>query len=111
VCLSTTRLRLRLNSAAVPLLPRARELARAGYTTGGGGANARYLADIVTWADSVPADLRDVLVDPQTSGGLCIAVAPAHADALTRELTARGVETIAPIGEVLPGPAGTIGVA
>ena len=84
---------LNIESTAVPLLPRALELANAGYTTGGGGANAAYLDALVTFADSVPLDLRDVLIDPQTSGGLCIAVRPDCADALQRELTVRGVES------------------
>jgi selenide, water dikinase len=103
--------RLRLNADAIPLLPRARELAAADYTTGGGSANASYLAEIVTFADSVPADLRDVLLDPQTSGGLCISVAADRASSLLRELETRGVETRAVIGDVLAGSPGTIEVA
>lgn len=99
---------LKLDSTAIPLLPRVRELAAADYTTGGGAANARYLADIVTFADTIPADLREVLVDPQTSGGLCIAVAPNRADDLLRELAAQGIETRAVIGEVLAAPVGTL---
>jgi selenide,water dikinase len=91
---------LRIDSAAVPLLPRARERAAADFTTGGGAANARYLEEMVAFIDAVPSDLRDVLLDPQTSGGLCIAVAPDRADALLRELEARGVMTRAAIGEV-----------
>lgn len=100
---------LHLDSAAIPLLPHARELARAGYTTGGGSSNANYLAEIVTFAASVPDDLRDVLLDPQTSGGLCIAVAPERADDLLRALEERGVETRAVIG-VCAAEAGTIQV-
>lgn len=95
-----SNVRLRLQSAAVPLLPRARELAAKDFTTGGGAANARYLETLVSFADAVPSDLRDVLLDPQTSGGLCIAVAKGKADTLLAELAARGVETRAVIGQV-----------
>lgn len=91
---------LRLRSAAVPLLPRARERAVAGFTTGGGAANAAYLESLVAFADDVPADMRDVLLDPQTSGGLCIAVAPERSDDLLAELAKRDVETRAVIGDV-----------
>ena len=96
---------LRLDSTAIPLLPRARELAAAGFTTGGGSANATYLEagylqSTFSFAESVPSDLRDVLVDPQTSGGLCIAVAPDRCDDLLAELATRGVATRAVIGEV-----------
>lgn len=93
-----------LESVALPLLPRARELAAAGFTTGGGAANAAYLAEIVTFSESVPADLREVLLDPQTSGGLCIVVASDKAEALLAALKAQGVVTRAVIGRVEPGP-------
>jgi selenide,water dikinase len=91
---------LRIDSAAIPLLPRVREMAAASFATAGGAANAGYLEAMVTFTDAVPTDLRDVLLDPQTSGGLCIAVAPDRADALLGELAARGVMTRAIIGEV-----------
>ena len=102
---------LQLDSAAIPLLPRARELATGGYTTGGGSSNANYLSEIVTFAPTVPADLRDVLLDPQTSGGLCIAVASERADALLRALAERGVETRAVIGVCAVAGAGNIQVS
>jgi selenide,water dikinase len=92
--------RLNLDSTAVPLLPRARELAAADFTTGGGAANGRYLEDIVTFAKDVSPDLRDVLLDPQTSGGLCIAVASERLGDLLAELDGRGVATRAVIGRV-----------
>ncbi len=100
-----------LESAAIPLLPRVRELAAADYTTGGGAANGRYLADIVTFAPSIPADLQDVLLDPQTSGGLCISVAAERLDGLLAALAERGVETRAVIGTVHAEGAGTIQVS
>ncbi len=106
---------LRLDRAAVPLLPRARELAAAGLAAGGGGATAAYLASATSFADGVPADLRDVLLDPQTSGGLCIAVAPTRLRDLLGELETRGVATRAIIGEVAAAspeaPAGCIYVS
>lgn len=94
---------LQLDSAAIPLLPHARELAVAGYTTGGGSANAAYLAELVSFAPHLPTDLREVLLDPQTSGGLCIAVAPERADTLLAALAKQGVTTRAVIGRVVLG--------
>lgn len=100
-----------LDSQAIPLLPRARELAAADFTTGGGSANARYLKTIVQFAAAIPGDLRDVLLDPQTSGGLCISVAEEHAPALLDALEERGVGTRAVIGRVVAEGTGTIQVA
>lgn len=94
---------LRLESAAIPLLPRARELAAAGFVTGGGVSNADYLAEMVTFAPTVASDLREVLFDPQTSGGLCIAVAAEKLEALLAALEEKGVATRAVIGRVEAG--------
>ncbi len=92
---------IRLQAAALPLLPGARRLALEGYITGGCKRNRTYLADKVQVASSVPQDLDEVAFDPQTSGGLLIAV-PAHeVERLTRDLLAEGVLAAAVIGEVV----------
>jgi selenide,water dikinase len=95
-----SRLSLMIDHTHVPLLPRASELAAADYTTGGGSANALYLADVVRFDDAVPAAVREVLLDPQTSGGLCISVSGDRLDDLLTALAARGVKTRAVIGRV-----------
>lgn len=95
--------RLHLENDAIPLLPRAVELARAGFTTGGGASNAEYLAELVTFDPSVPGDQREVFFDPQTSGGLCIAVASGKLVALLAALERHGVATRAVIGRVEAG--------
>ena len=64
---------VRVSLARVPLLPRARELAEAGFTTGGAERNEEYLEHRVDWGASREAD-RTLLVDPQTSGGLLVAL-------------------------------------
>jgi selenide,water dikinase len=95
---------IHIDSSAVPLHPRVREMALAGFTTGGGDGNARYIAPLTQFADTIAPDLRDALVDPQTSGGLCIAVDPASLNELLRELLERGVETRAVIGSIAAPP-------
>jgi selenide,water dikinase len=92
---------IRLQATALPLLPGARRLALEGYITGGCKRNRIYLADKVQVDASVPQDVNEVAFDPQTSGGLLIAV-PAHeVERLTRDLLAEGVLTAAVIGEVV----------
>ncbi len=95
--------RLRLENDAIPMLPRACELATEGFVTGGGVSNAEYLAELVTFDSSVHKDHREVFFDPQTSGGLCIAVAPSKLGALLLALHRHGVETRAVIGRVEEG--------
>jgi selenide,water dikinase len=92
---------VRLRAAALPLLPGALRLALEGYITGGCKRNRDYLADKVQ-ASSVPQDFNEVAFDPQTSGGLLIAVPEREAQTLVHDLLAEGVLAAAVIGEVLP---------
>lgn len=92
----------RVHAAALPVLPGALRLALEGYITGGCKRNRAYLADKVRVGADVPQALNEVAFDPQTSGGLLIAV-PAHdAAALARELRDEGTLAAALIGEVVP---------
>ena len=67
---------LRIEGARLPELAGARALWRSGTRTGGAERNESYLASFVDWADADPAD-RALALDPQTSGGLLVAVPPA----------------------------------
>ncbi len=93
---------LRLHASALPSLPGALRLALEGYITGGCKRNRTYLADKVQASSSVPQDFNEVAFDPQTSGGLLIAVPEREAQALVRDLLAEGVLAAAVIGEALP---------
>lgn len=87
---------VRVSLARVPLLPRAREFAEAGFTTGGAERNEEYLEGHVDWGATTEVD-RALLVDPQTSGGLLIALPRAAvADYLSR------IEGAVDIGAVEP---------
>lgn len=61
-------------AARLPLLPGAARLAAGGYLTGGCGRNRCYLAGKIAIVRSVAADLAEAAFDPQTSGGLLIAL-------------------------------------
>jgi len=92
---------LRLRASAVPLLAGALECVRAGYIPGGLKANREFAECLVGYDDGIPDDLRTMLYDPQTAGGLLISVAPEDAADLERALAAAGVPAVC-IGEVLP---------
>lgn len=66
---------LRINVAAVPALEGAREAWLDGVRTGGAERNEQYLRELVEWGDTKDVD-RALLIDPQTSGGLLVAVSP-----------------------------------
>jgi selenide,water dikinase len=93
---------LRLDSTTLPVLPEVREHVRAGHVTGGCKRNRKYLEDEVTIARSVSDELCEVAFDPQTSGGLLIAVPSRDADRLVADLRAVGLTAAARIGNVMP---------
>ena len=66
--------RLVFDAARLPLLPGVRALAAAGHLTGGCRRNREWLAGAVEIGAGVPPDLAEVAWDPQTSGGLLVAV-------------------------------------
>jgi hypothetical protein len=61
-----------------------------------------YLADKVRVLPEVPQDLNEVAFDPQTSGGLLMAVAAREAEELVRNLLSEGVLAAAVIGDAVP---------
>ncbi|MEX0786527.1 MAG: selenide, water dikinase SelD [Dehalococcoidia bacterium] len=82
--------RLVIEAASAPALPGALEYARQGHVTGGASRNRRGLDGKVELADGLAEDVEHLLFDPQTSGGLLIAVAPERADELSAALVASG---------------------
>ncbi len=82
---------LEINAAAVPLLPGARELVE-GNVPGGGRTNAQHFGAGVRLAGELPADLVQLLHDPQTSGGLLASVSADRAADAVRLMREAGVE-------------------
>jgi selenide,water dikinase len=80
-----------IESSGVEYLPGAIEAARVGHLAGGLKANREFLEGCVDFAASVPEELRHLLFDPQTSGGLLATVAPEAAQAALEALERRGV--------------------
>jgi selenide, water dikinase len=92
---------LRLYANRIPLLEGAMECVRAGHIPGGLKANREFAECVVGYGNGVSEELKTILFDPQTAGGLLISVAPDDATELTRGLNAAGVPAVE-IGEVLP---------
>jgi selenide,water dikinase len=80
-----------IDASSVPDLPGALQYARAGHITGGASRNREGLAGRVTLPTGLDKALGHLLFDPQTSGGLLIAIAPERADALSNALAAGGL--------------------
>ena len=91
-----------LESTSLPLLPGAVELAEEGHLTGGCRRNRAYLQDKVVVELSVRPGLVEIGFDPQTSGGLLIALPRAEAPRLVDELQGAGVTASAVVGHAVP---------
>jgi len=88
-----------ISAGSIPLLEGALDCVRAGHVPGGLKNNRDFAECLVEYEDGVPDDIRALLFDPQTAGGLLISVAADDAVRLTQALTAAGVP-VAAIGEV-----------
>jgi selenide,water dikinase len=81
-----SKITIEIDSAAVPLLQGALELAAAGVITGADKTNREYVGDDISIAESVSKEMRRLLYDPQTAGGMLIAIAKEKANDLLTEL-------------------------
>jgi selenide,water dikinase len=87
-----------IESRTLPLLPGARRLAQQGCLTGGCRRNREYLANKTSIDPRIPGDLVEVAMDPQTSGGLLIALPADRADGFVDALRAQGIDAAARVG-------------
>ena len=81
-----SKVSLEIWSDYVPVLEESLEFARMGIIPAGMYSNEGYLSDKVHFVNTVKTELRDVLFDPQTSGGLLIALPEEKVDALMNRL-------------------------
>jgi selenide,water dikinase len=93
---------LRLEMAALPWLPGARRYGEASMFPGGMSNNKLFYEKWITFAEGVTETEQLLLFDPETSGGLLVAVALDKIDALIAEMEKHG-EPVWRIGEVIEG--------
>ena len=89
-----------IDARAVPVLPGAEKAADEFLYTAAGQRNRNHTGPFVQF-ENVPFAMGEVLFDPQTSGGLLLAVAPEEAAALEQELQ-QAVLPARIVGEILP---------
>jgi selenide,water dikinase len=101
---------LRLYAGRIPLLPGAAELARIGLLPAGLYRNREHYARHFVAETDVPRDVVDLLHDPQTSGGLLVALSPSSAGGFVAQIESRGGIAVA-IGEFVRNHPGVVRVA
>lgn len=92
---------IQIDASAVPILPKALELAREGIVPAGAYANMGHIASEITVSPSIPLERSDALVDPQTAGGLLISLPEQNAPRLLARLR-ESCPDAALVGRVLP---------
>jgi len=96
-----SKVSMRIHASRVPLLEGAVECVRAGYVPGGLKANRTFAESCVEFEEAVPEEVRTLLFDPQTAGGLLISAAEKDAERLVAALGDSGIGAVE-IGEVIP---------
>jgi selenide,water dikinase len=94
---------LRFDSRKIELIEGALQCVHLGFIPGGLKKNREFFGDFIRFAPGVTADLQNLLFDPQTSGGLLVAVDPQFADKACELLAKAGCPAMR-IGEALEKP-------
>ncbi|MBN1367457.1 MAG: hypothetical protein JW967_05990, partial [Dehalococcoidales bacterium] len=92
---------LSIQAYKVPFFPEVRDFANLGFIPGGLYRNRDFYTGSVRFAKTIPDYLKDLLFDPQTSGGLLICVSPQKAGKLIDALHHSGVTEAAIIGKTV----------
>ena len=99
---------IRLDLKALPLLSQAHALAQAGFVTGASHRNWKSYGNDIVLPEGLEEASRHVLTDPQTSGGLLVAVSRDAADELLSHIRASGYPLAQIVGRVESGPVSVI---
>ena len=95
-------LSMRFYYSSISILKGAREYAAQGLVPGGAYCNQKFLEQETSISGKVPEPERIILFDPQTSGGLLIALPEAEGESLLKKLEERGIKEASLIGRVVP---------
>ena len=90
-----------IHAGSIPLLEGALDCVRAGYIPAGLKANREFAECTVEYEAAVSEETKAILFDPQTAGGLLLAVPAQSSDNLKDALISSGVPA-SEIGEILP---------
>jgi len=91
---------LEIWSDYLPMIKESIDFAKMGIIPAGAYNNEGYLAGHVNFAGSIRQEIKDIMYDPQTSGGLLISVPEEHSKELMNELRARNKTDFSIVGKV-----------
>jgi selenide,water dikinase len=97
-----SNVRLRMRFSDIPKYEESLDLIGQGVATSVTASNLQVTRGHLTFSGRFPEEQTWLIVDPQTSGGLLISLPPEQATELVKRLRAKGNDSAAVIGEVLP---------
>lgn len=103
-----SHLSLTIDAPRIPFLQQAEQLATSGFITGASKRNWSSYGDQINLPSTLPEWQRDLLTDPQTSGGLLIACSSDSAESLLAKIISAGNSSARIIGNVDDGHPGVI---
>ena len=89
-----------VSAIALPVLPGVKELIAQGHFTGASTRNWEGYGNAVAIAPELPEEIKTLITDPQTSGGLLACVAPDAADRVLNQFKAAGFSYARAIGHM-----------
>jgi selenide,water dikinase len=95
---------IELDFESIPCFPEVMDLLKKEIYPGGLGRNDDFFSPLVEFSNQLPEYKSNILFDPQTSGGLLIALPPEAARKLVEQLNKQGAASAAVIGRVIHHP-------
>jgi len=89
-----------IDSAKIPIFDEADSMYESGFTTGVNASNREMVEQDCDLSKLSPT-LQELMVDPQTNGGLLVSVPGEQADMIIKQLTSAGIEKSCIIGRVM----------
>ncbi len=99
--LNSSSLSVNLFYSKIPVIYEAISFAKMGLVPGGAYKNREFREHMVHFASSIDIFQQDILFDPQTSGGLLIAIQKEYANDLVNDLLKKGIKSTSIIGEII----------
>jgi selenide,water dikinase len=100
-----------IHASSVPFFPEIREFVEMGIVPGGLHRNRAFRNSIIEIGPDCPQWMVDIFFDPQTAGGLLIAVSENQVETLLGKMHDRGIREASIIGEIVAEPKGRIRLA
>lgn len=98
--LESSRVGVELRVSRIPILTAAKDLAAQGVVPGGSRANLETVGSAYSFGEDISDDMKLLLADAQTSGGLLVSVDPAKTPEVVEALRKAGTPIAAVIGHV-----------